>query len=304
MVAGGASGNFPRMRSAATDREPRSGGVRDAIAALSLSELTSGALAAFREHQLLIAAAGIAFRVFLALVTGALMTVGLVGFLDLEEVWRQDLAPDLRAAVSPAAYQLIDEAVTTVLTSKQFFWVTLGAAIAVWQISGVVRASGQTLNRLYETADDRSFWEELRSSILVGALIGLLMLLALLVVRVGPVAIDELLGSGWVVSAIGFLVRWAIAGALLLLVVGLIVRTGPGVDRDLRWVGFGSLLTVGGWILTTVLLGIYLAEFANYGDVYGGLLSAFLLFEYLYVASIVFLGGLVVDRLVQEKSRS
>ncbi len=277
--------------------------LRETVAEVDPRELAGGVLACFREHQLLIAAGGIAFRVFLALVTGTLMTVGLIGFFDLEEIWRQDLAPDLEGAVSPPAYRLIDEAVITVLTSKQVFWVTLGALIAVWQTSGVVRASGQTLNRLYGVDDDRTLWEELRSSLAVGALIGLLMIAALAVVYLGAVAGEALLGDSALADAISFLVRWALASGLLLVVVGLIARTGPGIDRGLHWVGFGSLLTVAGWTLMTILFGLYIREFANFGNVYGGLLTAFLLFEYLYIAAIVFLGGLAVDRLVQEEAR-
>jgi membrane protein len=291
------------MQGAAADqRADRPMGFREAVSALSLRELAHGTVVAFREHQLLIAAAAIAFRVFLALVTGTLMTVGLAGFFGLEDAWRQDIAPDLRGSLSAPAYELINEAATTVLTSKQVYWVSLGALIAVWQISVVVRVSGHTLNRLYGAAEERSLLGELRSSVLVGVAIGVLMVLALVVVRVGALAGEELIGDSAVAGVISFLVRWALASALLLLVVGLIVRTGPGVERELRWVGFGSLLCVAGWVLTTILFGIYLREFADIGSVYGGLLTAFLSFEYLYVAAIVFLGGLVVDRLVQEKA--
>ena len=51
-----------------------------------------------------------------------------------------------------------------------------------------------------------------------------------------------------------------------------------------------------------LLYGLYLSVFASFGSVYGVLLAAFLLVEYLYVAAIVFLGGLVVDHLVREEA--
>lgn len=94
----------------------------------------------------------------------------------------------------------------------------------------------------------------------------------------------------------------SVASALLLGVVALVARTGPSPNRALRWVSFGSFLTVGGWVAMTVLFGLYLSEFANYDDVYGGLLTAFLIAEYLYAASVVFLAGFVVDRLVETKA--
>ncbi len=63
----------------------------------------------------------------------------------------------------------------------------------------------------------------------------------------------------------------------------------------------GSALTVGGWIVLSIGFGIYLSLFGSPGSVYGFLLSAFVAVEYLYLAAVVFLGGLVVDRLLEKQ---
>src|SRR4051794_35129889 len=78
----------------------------------------------FREHNLLIYASAIAFRAFLAIIPLLLFAIGLLGFLQLDEVWRSDILPDVRAGVSPAAFKVIDDTVTKVLTQQQLFWVT------------------------------------------------------------------------------------------------------------------------------------------------------------------------------------
>lgn len=256
----------------------------------------------FREHQLLIAAGGIAFRVLLATIVGALFVAGLLGFFGLSEVWRSDLAPDLRASVSDASFRVIDDAVVYVLDNRDVFWVTAGAAIAIWQISGVVRASGQTLNRLYGVDNDRPLVAELWTSIKAAAAVAAILIATLALIRLGPLALDGLLGDSAVAAILGFVVRWAVAAALLTLAVGIVVHTAPAKQRPLHWVSFGSALTVGGWVVSSLLYGLYLSVFASFGSVYGALLAAFLLVEYLYVAAIVFLGGLVVDHLVREEA--
>lgn len=232
--------------------------------------------------------------------TGLLCLLGLLGFFGLTEVWRDDLGPDIEGSVSAAAFRVIDQAVTHVLESKEVFWVTAGAAIAIWQFSGVVRASGQTLNRVYEVDEERPLLSELGRSIVTGAAVALLLLAALAIVRLGPLALEDLFGDSTALAILGFALRWTLAAALLFAVVGLIARAGPDIERPARWISFGSALTVAGWVVTTLLFGLYLTEFASFGSVYGALLATFLLVEYLYVAGIVFLGGLVIDRLVQE----
>jgi uncharacterized BrkB/YihY/UPF0761 family membrane protein len=55
-------------------------------------------------------------------------------------------------------------------------------------------------------------------------------------------------------------------------------------------------------VISSVLYGLYLSIFASFGSVYGVLLAIFLAIEYLYLAAIVFLGGLAVDRHVQRRA--
>ena len=277
--------------------------VREGVSALSARELASGIVGGFREHNLMVEASAIAFRILLALIPCALFVLGLVGFLGLDSVWRQDVAPDLRTSVSPAAYKLIDDTVTQVLNQKQGFWVTGGALLAVWQMSGIVRAVRKILNRIYGAEEDRSTAEVFLASVGVGAAVGALILGALVVVRIGPLAVDAVLGSGLAAEIFGGLVRWALAIGMLLVAIGLLVRAGPDVERPLRWVSFGAVLVVVSWAVMTLVFGFYLTEIADYGSVFGNLATVFVLVEYLLLSSTVFVGGLLVDWLVQRRSR-
>jgi membrane protein len=262
--------------------------------------LAPGVIETFREHHLLVSAYGIAFRVLVATVTGTLCLVGLLGFLDLSEVWSSDVAPDVRSSVSDASFRVIDDAVTHVLTQKAIYGVTIGAALAIWQISSVVRTCGQTLNDIYGVDEERPLREWLWASIWTATAIGLLLLATLAVIRLGPLAIDSAFGDSAIVAFLGFLVRWLIAAALLLVAERLEVRHGPAVDQPIYRVTQGSALTVAGWIVVSIAFGIYLAAFAGTGSVYGVLLTSVVAVEYLYVCAVVFLGGLVIDRLLEK----
>jgi membrane protein len=277
--------------------------IRDGISTLGLREAVEEIVEGFREHNLLVEASGIAFRVLLALIPCALFVLGLIGFLGLDEVWRTDIAPDLRSSVSPAAYKLIDDTVSGVLTQKQAFWVTVGAAIAVWEMSGVVRSVRKILNRMYRANEDRSTARVFLDSFLIGAVVGGLLLCALVVVRIGPLALDPLLGSSTVAGIVSVLVRWTVAIGLLLLAVGILIRAGPDVDQPIRWVSFGAVVVVAAWAVMTLLFGLYLADIADYGSVFGNLATVFILLEYLFLSSTVSLGGLLLDHLAQRRSR-
>src|SRR4051812_14827304 len=91
---------------------------------------------AYEEHDLLTYASAISFQIITALVPALMFGFGLLGFLSMQGVWRDELAPDVRANVSKPAFAVIDDAVTKALTQHQLFWVSIGFVIALWQVSG------------------------------------------------------------------------------------------------------------------------------------------------------------------------
>jgi membrane protein len=275
--------------------------ITDGARALSPQEAASSLVQAFRKHDLLVEAGAISFRMLLALIPALLFVFGALGFFGLEEVWRSDIAPDLRAGVSPAAFTLIDEAVVSVLTSKQLFWVTIGLGLALWQISGVVRACHQILKRIYGVSDDRDDpFSHFASSVAVGAASGAAILVAIVAIRAGAPLLDDVLGTSFPAGIVSFVVRWGIALAALFVSVGLIVRTVPDLERPLHWISFGAVLVVLGWACMTALFTFYLKQIADYGSIFGNLATVFILIEYLYLVTIVFVGGLVLDELVED----
>jgi membrane protein len=286
---------IPRIRESAAR-------IRDAAGAITPREAAAEIIERFREHSLTIQASAIAFRAFLALIPLMLFGFGLLGFLGFEEIWRDDIAPDLRSSVSDAAFTLIDDAIVNVLTDKQLFWVTLGALIAIWQVSAIVRANEHVLNAVYEVSEERPLRERFLLSFALAAAAIPLVLTAVLVVRLGPLVLDDVLGTGVLGEVLSFAIRWSLAIALMLATIALMVRGAPDIERPWHWVSFGSLMVVGAWALVSLLFGLYLTEIASYGSVFGNLATIFVALEYLYVSAVVFLAGLVLDSAIEDRA--
>src|SRR3954462_12189486 len=124
------------------------GGLLREARALKPREAWHEILRGFEENDLLTYASAISFQVFFALIPLALLVLGILGAFGLTDVWSSDVAPKLRDTASPAAYKVVDQTVRHVLDHKQLFWATIGALIAVWEVSGATRATMQVLNRI------------------------------------------------------------------------------------------------------------------------------------------------------------
>lgn len=279
---------------------------REAVADRRLDRLKLAARdvgSGFQEQRVLVEAGAIAFRCLLALITAALCLLGLLGLLGLDTVWTEEVAPQLRESASPPAFTLIDDAVLYVLTQEQVFWATAGLALAVWQSSSVVRAAGELLNRIYGIEETRSWKRVMLSSIGLGAAILSVFAAALAAMTAGRVGLEQLLGGDTVATILGAVVGWGVAAALLLLAVALVVRGAPNADRPFRWVTFGSVVVIIGWLLTSLVFGLYLTLAADFSTVFGNVATVFLLVEYLFISSVVFLVGLLLDAALEQRSR-
>src|ERR687896_396174 len=221
-------------------------------------------LEGFEKNDLLTYASAIAFQILTAIVPFLLFVLGLLGFLDLSEVWADDLAPDVEPRVSDATFELMDDTVTRVLADQQLFWLTGGFLLALWQISGGVRAVMGALDGVYDTRRHRRARERYPLSIALALAVGVLVVASAAVARFVPL----LLGDSPALIEVGlFVARWLVAAVLLALAVGLLVHYAPGVRRRLPWVSFGTLLVLVGWVAMSVGFWVYLTKIADYDSI-------------------------------------
>jgi membrane protein len=265
---------------------------------LSFRRLGSDLVRSFEEHDLLTSASAMSFQLFTAIVPFLLFAFALMGFLSLDGIWRDHVAPHVRSGVSPAGFAVIEDTVTTVLESHRFFWMTAGLLLVVWQLSGAVRAVMGAVNRIYRIERDRPWRKRMLVSCALAVAVGALLLAAIAVVTLGPLAYGDV---GQPAGALLFLVRWGVAGALMLLAVGLLLHFGPAERRPARWVTYGSVLVILTWILMSIGFGLYLRVIADYQSVFGNLATVVVLTGYIYLSSLVFLGGAQVDALTRRQ---
>ncbi len=252
-----------------------------------LVRLAREVMAAIDRHGVLTDATAIAFRVLFAMAFLGLTGLAFAGVVHLETIWRHQLGPGIARVVSPNFYRELDHSVDQVLTTRRWWWLTVGLVLTLWQVSSGVRALMGALDSIYEVKDRRPFWTRM----------GLSVLLALIVCATAVLIAGILfLGGGPLVFT--FLRLIAIAAVLMGLVATLLRFTTPA-NLGLRWATLGSTLALITWLLTSWLFSWYLANFAYraYQQAFGILSLLVVLMTYLYVASVAFLIGAELDAL-------
>ena len=177
-------------------------------------------------------ASAIAFQVLYAIIPLVLFGLGVLGGLGLDEQWTQEWAPTARDAMSPAAFQVVDDTINKVIGGQQTFWILGGAALAIWKSSATMRAVMDIFDRIYESRRERTFAERMRDSLVLGAAVTALLLLAAGCAVLG----DEALRAIGIETGAVLWLRWPLALALLFATVTLLVAYAPA-DHQPRAMG-------------------------------------------------------------------
>jgi membrane protein len=264
-----------------------------------VGELTMDVVRSFQRNGLANFASAMAFQVVLAMVPFLLFLLALIGFLDLEAVWRRDVAPELKDAVSAPVYQLIEDTVNKVLHQKQVWWLTAGLLLTLWELSAATRVTMTALDLVYGRHRARSLLELLPRSLALGAAMGLCLVGAIAIVRLGPLLTGDADG---ILAVASFLVRWLLAAGVLAVGVGLVVRFGSATPQPLPWVSLGTGLVLLGWFLTSIVFGLYATYIASYESVFGPLSTLFVLLVYVWLSANAFLVGIQLDAVVRRRT--
>jgi membrane protein len=245
----------------------------------------------FSRHNLLTYASAVALRMFIAAVACTLLALGILGASDQRHLWQGTIGPAIAPKVLPKVFAGIDQTVHHVLNSSTAGLLALASALAVWEVSGIIRAAIGALDQIYETHDERPFWIRFPISwglaiIVLSAVLG-----AIALIWAGNIS------GGWGLAI--RIVRWPAAVALVAFAFELIVRWGPAEHRRVRWASFGSILVVVGWIGQTLIFAEYVRSLADFRTSIGSLEVFIFLATYFYVAAIVLLVAMELDELVR-----
>lgn len=250
----------------------------------------------FQRNDLLTYASAISYQLLFALIPSLLAAVAVLGFLDLEEMWRNELVPALREQLSEPALELVNETVTQVLSTQRLYWLTFGVLFALWQVSGAVRAAMGALNDVYGVDENRSFVNRLLVSLACAVIFFVGVAIAVTALQVVPRLV---FGDGdwahWVARAGG----WVFAFVVLVALSAILLRLAPANAQPAPWLGFVTAIVVVGWLVTSAIFASWISWVVSYSAVYGSFAALILLMTYLYLLAVVFLAGVQLDALVR-----
>jgi membrane protein len=267
-------------------------------------QVTKRAWAESKADQVPLLAAGVAFFSFLSLfpaMIAAVMVYGLVA--DPKTV--ADQAKQLSDALPKDAASLITgqmEAITKTPQQSLGLGLIIALVLALWSASGGVGNVMSAVNIAYDEEETRGFVKRKALAILftLGAI--LFAVVAIVLIAVLPVLLDELIPSG-VVRVLIEVGRWV--GLLVAVMVALAVLYRYAPDRDapqLKWASVGAVVSTVIWLIASLGFSLYVDNFGSYGKTYGALAGVVVLLLWLWISMFVVLLGAEINAEAEQQT--
>jgi membrane protein len=251
----------------------------------------------FKHDKLNHWGAALTYYAVLSLFPALLVLVSLVGlFASPERVTKvlTDTVSQLGPASAAKTFQGPIESITANRGTAGVMFV-VGVGSALWAASGYVSAFADASNTIYEVEEGRPFWKLKPLQVVVTfVLIVLASLVALALVLSGPVvgALGASLGISDMALTAWRLAKWPAMVILVLLIFGALYYTSPNARvTGVRWVTGGALLALALWVLASIALALYVANFGSYDKTYGTLGGVVVFLVWLWVTNMAILLG-------------
>ena len=257
-----------------------------------------------QDDRLLAVAAGVVFFSLLAVVPAITALVSSYGLMaDLSTI-AQHLS--FAASVMPsAAFDIVQDQVARIVSkgdAKLTLAFVTGLAVAMWSANAGMKAVFDGLNVVYDEEEKRSFIRLNVISLAFTAGAILLLLAAIGVVVVFPLAL-AFFGLGTMKETAVQIVRWPAMFVVLVFALSLLYRYGPSRrSAQWRWLSVGSVFGAIAWVGASLLFSWYLANFANYDATYGSLGAVIGLMMWMWLSVIAVLLGAELNAEIEHQT--
>jgi membrane protein len=251
----------------------------------------------FKRDKLNHWAAALTYYAVLSLFPALAVLVSLVGmFADPASVTRvlTDTVSQLGPATAAKTFAGPIHSITASRGTAGVVFV-VGVLSALWAASGYVSAFADASNTIYEVEEGRKFWKLKPLQLAVTfVLILLTALVALGLVLSGPIvhALGSALGISDTALTVWRYAKWPVMLVLVIVIFGTLYYTSPNAKlTGVRWVTGGAVVALVMWIVASVVLAIYVANFGSYNKTYGTLAGVIVFLLWLWITNMAILIG-------------
>src|SRR5450432_246724 len=250
-------------------------------------------------------AAALAYYFVLAIFPALILLSAVAAYVPVQNLFSQILGM-LGSFVPADSMQAVQTVLANVVTPNRGALLSFGILGIVWTSSGGFASAIEALNISYEVEEGRPFWVTRPLAVGLTFMVGLLLMIALGVMIMGPHFGEELAAHqrlSWLFVIAWPYIHWTVSLGFTVLAVEFIYYVAPNVKQRFWSTLPGAVLSVGSWVGLSYAMGVYFRSFAHLDKTYGTIGAVIALMVWLYWNGFVMLIGAQLNCQLAKESK-
>lgn len=261
------------------------------LGGLSLRAFAARVGAAALRDEIPDRAAALSYYFLFALFPTLLFLAALLGMIGTPHLM-DELMNYGDAVLPPEVASLLSRTLEEAVAGAGRGILSAGIVGVLWAASRGVRSVIVALNVVYAVERPRPWWRRQIVAVLLTLAFSVFTLTALALLafggRIGQ-AVAVWAGLGDTFTAVWRLAQWPVAILFGIIGMDLTYHLAPAVRARLTWLSPGAVFALTGWVVASLGMRVYVANFADYNATYGSIGAVIVLMVWLYL-----IGGMLL----------
>jgi membrane protein len=210
------------------------------------------------------------------------------------------------SVVPTDSMQAVQTVLANIVEPNKGTLLSFGIFGIVWTASGGFAAAIEALNISYEVEEGRPFWVTRPLAVGLTFLVGILLLVALGTMILGPEfgkQLSQHRDLSWLFITAWPYIHWIVSFGFTVLAVEFLYFIAPNVRQRFWSTLPGAILSVTSWVGLSYAMGIYFRSFAHFNKTYGTVGAIIALMVWLYWNGFVMLIGAQLNCQLSKESK-
>ena len=271
---------------------------------LSIGELLKRTFNETIADDVLNLAAQQAYYFFFALFPALLALISFASFFPIADL--TDEVMNMLGRIAPVEMMsLVRDQIGKISGDNAGGLLTIAFVFTLWSSSGAVVSMCSTLNAAYDITEGRPWWKV--RLVALGLTVGLaVFILASMTLVIGGPAlaqkVAEMAGLGAAFVWTWNILQWPVVFALVATAIAMLYYFAPDAEQSWVWITPGSILATLLWVIASVAVSYYVANFGSYTETYGVIGGVMVLMLWFYVTGIAILVGAELNAEIEHAS--
>jgi membrane protein len=239
-------------------------------------------------------AAAFSYNFFLALFPAIIFFFTIIPYIPIAG-FQDNLLELMHDFIPQKAYDAVQETLFDIVKRPHGGLLSIGFIMAMYFATNGIHSLIEAFNQTRHTLETRSWIKQRLISIVLVFILSLLVIIAIVLITLGPVALDFLVKHNMLRVSFSYYlliaVKWMVSSALLFFAFSFLYYLAPAAKSGFRFISAGSTLSTVLTILASVGFNFYVNSISKYNTLYGSIGTLIIVMIWIFFNAMIVLIG-------------